>query len=106
MYLFTLFESSLSSISRGWPRVRRDVLFCVRWGSGVALLMTASLMSPMAAATFEQDVAFLRKHLEVIVLSEPTGQAQVAVVPAYQGRVMTSTPGARPASVAAGSIMS
>jgi hypothetical protein len=36
--------------------------------------MTASLMSPITAATFEQDVAFLRKHLEVIVLSDSTGQ--------------------------------
>ncbi len=41
--------------------------------------------------TFADDVAFLKQHLEVITLSGPEGNAQVAVVPAYQGRVMTST---------------
>ena len=41
--------------------------------------------------TFGQDVEFLRKHSDVIVLSDGAGKAQVAVVPAYQGRVMTST---------------
>jgi hypothetical protein len=41
--------------------------------------------------TFGSDVAFLKKHVETIVLSDPEGHAQAAVVPAYQGRVMTST---------------
>lgn len=40
---------------------------------------------------FGQDVAFLQKHADAIVLADPTGQAKVAVVPAYQGRVMTSS---------------
>ena len=39
--------------------------------------------------TFGQDIEFLRKHVNTIVLS--AGDAKVAVVPAYQGRVMTST---------------
>ncbi|HOD94067.1 MAG TPA: hypothetical protein PLQ42_00180 [Candidatus Hydrogenedentes bacterium] len=43
------------------------------------------------AATFQEDVDFLKQYLDVIVLKSPDGQAQVAVVPAYQGRVMTST---------------
>jgi hypothetical protein len=38
---------------------------------------------------FGEDVAFLRKHTEVVVLRR--GNAAVAVAPAYQGRVMTST---------------
>ena len=42
-------------------------------------------------ATFADDVAFLRDHVEVLVLSGDGGKAQVAVCPAYQGRVMTST---------------
>ncbi len=42
-------------------------------------------------ATFGEDVEFLRKHTEVIVLTESAGEAQLAVAPAYQGRVMTST---------------
>jgi hypothetical protein len=42
---------------------------------------------------FAADVAFLRQLVEVVVLgSEPSGP-RVAVVPAYQGRVMTSTTG-------------
>jgi len=39
--------------------------------------------------TFGYDVGFLKRCTEVIVLAQ--GDAQVAVAPAYQGRVMTST---------------
>lgn len=39
---------------------------------------------------FGQDVAFLRAHRPTIVLAR--GDSQIAVVPAFQGRVMTSTP--------------
>ena len=46
-------------------------------------------MSP--EKNFGQDVAFLQKHADAIVLADPSGQAKVAVVPAYQGRVMTSS---------------
>lgn len=44
--------------------------------------------------SFEQDLEFLRKHGDVIVLEAPSG-GRVAVSPTYQGRVMTSavTPG-------------
>ncbi|MFH5806116.1 DUF6786 family protein [Alienimonas sp. DA493] len=47
-------------------------------------------MSGRASANekFADDVAFLRKHTEVVLLKE--GDAAVAVAPAYQGRVMTS----------------
>ena len=41
--------------------------------------------------SFRDDVAFLEKYVRVVVLSDKSGQAQVAVVPSYQGRVMTST---------------
>ena len=44
---------------------------------------------PVRAETFASDLAFLRKHVEVVVLG--TGDARVAVVPAWQGRVATST---------------
>ena len=43
---------------------------------------------------FESDLAFLRQHTDVVLLTDPSG-AQVAVGPAYQGRVMTSTTGGR-----------
>jgi len=41
--------------------------------------------------SFRDDVSFLEKYVRVVVLSDKSGQAQVAVVPSYQGRVMTST---------------
>jgi hypothetical protein len=44
---------------------------------------------PARAETFATDVAFLRAHTQVVVLS--SGRAQVAVAPAWQGRVVTST---------------
>lgn len=44
--------------------------------------------------TFGKDLSFLREYLGqdgVKVLSDKSGQAQLTVVPKYQGRVMTST---------------
>ena len=43
---------------------------------------------------FDDDVAFLKKYSEVIVLQSPDGGARVAVMPGLQARVMTSTAGA------------
>ena len=55
-------------------------------------LTSLSLTSAQAApATFGDDVDFLRQHTELVVLKDKAGQAQVAVAPAWQGRVMTST---------------
>ncbi len=51
----------------------------------------ASLVPYANAATFGEDAAFLKQHTEIIVLSDPSGQSQVAVSPAWQGRVLTST---------------
>ena len=55
---------------------------------------TASDQPRTAAGTgrFESDVAFLRQHTQVLMLTDASG-AQVVVSPAYQGRVMTSTTG-------------
>ena len=41
--------------------------------------------------TFGDDLEFLKKHTDVVVLADEAGMAKVAVVPLYQGRVMTST---------------
>ena len=41
--------------------------------------------------TYGSDVAFMKKHVDVIELSHADRKAKVAIVPAYQGRVMTST---------------
>ncbi len=43
--------------------------------------------------TFNKDITFLQKHTDAFVLSDSAGVAQIVVVPAYQGRVMTSTTG-------------
>jgi len=47
----------------------------------------------MGKNTFGNDLEFLKKHTEVVVLSDATGAGQVAVLPKMQGRVMTSTAG-------------
>lgn len=48
---------------------------------------------PGHAASFGDDVAFLKRHTDVIELRDRAGRARVAVVAAWQGRVMTSTAG-------------
>ncbi|MFG0254709.1 MAG: DUF6786 family protein [Rhodopirellula sp. JB053] len=45
--------------------------------------------SAVAVDGFADDVAFMKEHTEVVVLQR--GDAAVAVAPAYQARVMTST---------------
>ena len=40
---------------------------------------------------FSEDVAFLQKHTDVVILRDNSGRGQVAVLPKMQGRVMTST---------------
>lgn len=40
--------------------------------------------------SFSDDVAFMKNHTEIITLSDPSGNAKVALAPALQGRVMTS----------------
>ena len=44
-----------------------------------------------ATPTFGDDLTFLKKFTKAFVLSDESGKKQVAVVPEYQGRVMTST---------------
>ncbi|MCK4628618.1 MAG: hypothetical protein KAT56_06415, partial [Sedimentisphaerales bacterium] len=41
--------------------------------------------------TFGDDIAFLKEHTEVIILSESSGKGRVAVLPVLQGRAITST---------------
>lgn len=56
-----------------------------------AFALVSLLPGAAIAATFGDDLAFLRQYASVVVLRDAGGQAQVAVVPAWQGRVMTST---------------
>ncbi|HEU5148814.1 MAG TPA: DUF6786 family protein [Chryseosolibacter sp.] len=43
---------------------------------------------------FDEDVTFLKKYSEVIVLTDAEGKSRIAVMPGLQARVMTSTAGA------------
>jgi len=52
-----------------------------------------SIPHSASGANFGDDSAFLKKHTELIVLSGKAGLAKVALAPAWQGRVMTSTAG-------------
>ena len=42
-------------------------------------------------ASFANDVAFMKSHTDLLVLSDAEGKAKIAVAPNLQGRVMTST---------------
>ena len=46
-----------------------------------------------SAIQFGDDLDFLQRHTETVVLSDSRGAARVAVCPALQGRVATSTSG-------------
>jgi hypothetical protein len=50
----------------------------------------AGLYRPVHATSFSDDLTFLKAHTDVIVLNGGRDQGQIAVVPAWQGRVMTS----------------
>jgi len=45
----------------------------------------------MAKNTFGDDVEFLKKHTDVVILSDDSGDSRLAVIPQMQGRVMTTT---------------
>ena len=57
----------------------------------VTLAGCATTGSRTPNQTFRDDLAFLQKHTDVVVLRDKSGQGRVAVLPKMQGRVMTST---------------
>jgi hypothetical protein len=59
----------------------------------VALTAMTSISHSASSTNFGNDSAFLKKHTELIILSDKAGLAKVALAPAWQGRVMTSTAG-------------
>ena len=63
------------------------ILLALLTASGVIYAEENQL--PNNPSNFGEDVAFLKKHTEVVVLQQ--GDAAVAVAPAFQGRVMTSS---------------
>jgi len=71
---------------------------CVRWMLSVGVMVCligccGGGGEKQQAKLFKDDLAVLRANSDVIVLADKAGRSQVAVVPAYQGRVMTSTAG-------------
>jgi len=58
----------------------------------ILFLLSACKEQADQKGTFAYDLAFLKKHhKDLVLLKDPSGGAQVIVLPAYQGRVMTST---------------
>ena len=57
----------------------------------ILALLTGCGGGPKVTRSFGDDAAFLASQQYTVVLSDQHGLAQVVVVPAYQGRVMTST---------------
>ena len=61
-------------------------------GAANALLGACVLAQGTAfASTFGDDIAFLKGHTDLVVLTDKAGQAKVAVSPQWQGRVLTSS---------------
>jgi hypothetical protein len=59
-----------------------------------ATIAILAMTSPIAdAATFSNDLRFLKSHTGIIVLRDEAGRSKLAVAPVWQGRVMTSTAG-------------
>jgi len=58
-----------------------------------AALLAAGCQKKTGGPMFADDVRFLEKYTEVLVLKSAGGQARIAVCPEYQGRIMTSTAG-------------
>jgi uncharacterized protein DUF6786 len=74
--------------------VRIQLAILATAGLGIAgCRSTNQSAAPAPAGQFASDVAFLRQHTDVVLLADPAREAQVAVAPGYQGRVMTSTTG-------------
>lgn len=55
------------------------------------LLACGTSQVKTVGTTFQDDITFLQKHTPVVVLSTKNNQSLVAVTPALQGRIMTST---------------
>ncbi len=67
------------------PLALRVAFACI----ALALGACQSLVQPADPGDFANDVAFMERHTELVVLKD--GDSAVALAPGYQGRVMTST---------------
>ncbi len=69
--------------------VDRFLLACML---GAALIGSSAYSQELTAgSTFADDVRFLRQYTTIVVLSDQGGKGHLAVAPAWQGRVMTSS---------------
>ncbi len=65
---------------------------CIQTGiTALAVLAATGPATKLEAGSFGDDVRFLGQHTPMVVLRDRSGQAGVALAPAWQGRVMTST---------------
>ena len=64
----------------------------------VGTSMASATQTESTMKTYEQDLAFLKQHSDVIELKHQDGDARLCLVPAWQGRVMTSAASADGAS--------
>ena len=55
----------------------------------LGVIVMLNCVKATAGDTFASDVTFMKKHTPIVLLQN--GDAAVAIAPAYQGRVMTST---------------
>ena len=65
--------------------------FGVVFAGAMACLAGGCNTKPVPTRTFQDDVNFLSRHVYTIVLTDMHGQMEAAVVPKFQGTVMTST---------------
>jgi hypothetical protein len=66
--------------------IRLSVLHVIK---GIALYLTSGCSTDNGTGGFADEVAFMKGHTQIVVLKD--GDAEVAIAPDYQGRVMTST---------------
>ena len=67
----------------------RDIILATAACTAAAVVLNHSVR----ATSFADDIAFLARYGDLIVLSDREGAAKVAVMAAWQGRVLTSTAG-------------
>jgi len=72
-------------------RNTRLMNLATRFATALTILSAMCMCHSGNAATFGDDLNFLKQHIDVVVLHNESRQTQVVVVPAWQGRVMTST---------------
>ena len=75
-------------------RLRETLVVAGRGAALAPACGTAQAPSPAdGLRRYQEDLDLLKANVKVVELSDEEGRARVAVVPAYQGRVMTSTAG-------------